>query len=105
MLRTTGSKKNLRRQLYRCKWLWFILCLLNFIICWNTLPAIQDQLVEEEEGFTIIIQAWTRYNALSSTLANYDECYKDGVPIRGIHIIRPANNEPNSQHHSLIPVV
>jgi len=104
MLRTPKRKKKLRLSLHRWKWLCVILCLLNFILCWYTLPAIHDRHIEEE-GFTIIIQAWTRYNALWSILANYDECYKNGVPIRGIHIIRPANNEPNLPYDSLIPIV
>lgn len=97
----TRKKKRILRQ-YRWRLIGFILCMLNFIIGWQALP--QDRLMEEE-GFTIIIQAWTRYNALSSILANYEQCSKRGVPIRGIHIIRPANREPNSQHGGLIPVV
>jgi hypothetical protein len=105
MLRSLKRKKKIRLFPYISKWFWFLFLALYVIIFWSAFPLVNDPVHEEEEGFTIIIQAWTRYSAISGILANYDECSKSGVPIRGIHIISPSYNESNLQKYFPFPVV
>jgi len=102
MLKTAIERKP-RLLRHKSQWFLFLLCLLNMSVFCQLLPVIHNPVVEEE-GFTIIIQAWSRYDALSSILLNFEDCLKSGVPLRSIHVLRPANGGPDSWYEGSIPI-